>query len=1403
MRYLLTIALLLLLWPVFGQQTDGTLTIKNAEITVLDGTSIYIPGHLNDSTEGELLIDGRDYEGAVASSGQIFVGKSLYNKGNKKFNITEGRIIFNGTDIQLVDGNQVDFYDLELDKDTALVPYQFIAVENELEMTRGFVNLDSIISGVDLGLTGEIVGEDSDKRVFGQQGRLFARERNLSSAMDNIAGMGVSTNGTLGLTNLERFNNSQAGATDKGSIKKYFSLQPTNKNVFMSSIGMSYFDTDIDGFDERIFATWNSSNQGIVWNRSNGSVNTALNLVTGQSLQFGANDEELLTIADSVCKSDPVVSLHPTDEIAICEGESFELDAGNPGLFFLWSTGATTQQITVTMPGEYYVRVTDANGCYGTDTVEVVDKPFPEVDFSLDFECLGQKSIFTNNTTLSDPAGSLTFEWELGDGQGVISDENPETTYQNIGQYEITLMATSDFNCISTLTKPYVVHPLPQVAFSAGQVCEGVATAFTDNSTILPSIGLINYAVTDYEWDFGVVGVTDDVSTDPNPSFTYPGTGDYTVELIAESSAGCKDSTEALVIVKPVPVVDFTALEVCKGTNIEIDNLSTLSEGTLTYAWDFGDGTSATQPFPIKSFDDAGSYDISLTATSESNCSAQVTKSFEAYAIPQVSFTFNDDCEGESIEFTNTSTIDSDDEMTFEWTFEDGVTSSQADYRRTFSDPGDYTVTLVANTPNQCTAVTTRQVNIYPVPVADFSVNNVCLGEPIRPNNKSSIASGDVSYTWSIDGEEEAEGSNPALEITQPGVYEITLEVRSQNFCEDVVTREVEVYDLPQLDIPAEISTCGSELILDAGPDGTSYFWSDNSRGQTLTVTRSGTYEVTVTNAAGCSVSASTNVSLDNEFEPNLPEKIEACDVAILDAGNPGSQSYLWSTGSTDRFVEITESGLYTVEIVDQNGCPGSQEIEVAITTTPVLDLPENVTACTSDILLLDTDLVDLTHEWSSGETSQQINPTVSGRYSVIVTNEGGCSATAGVDVVMNPTPTVDLGEDRFACDSIMLDAANPGDSYLWSTGAMTQLLISEVSGEYSVSVTNEFGCIASDTVVLEVVDSPVLDLPETLTACSNESVLIDAENVGAMHLWSTGETSQTIEASATGTYRVTVSNEFGCAVEDQVQVTILPRVDVNLGEDRTICAGSELTLTSNIPDATYRWENSSGLFSEERSVQLAASDQYVLTVVTEEGCSGIDTLDLRVATDTLISRFLVTSEAFIGDTLQYTSVSVPTESNHFWRFGDGITSIREDPVHIFFRSGVYTTSLTVSKDGCSDLSEKSVVITDPNSGRIENIELDEEVNLFITPLLKDTLATVNIYPNQFFDEFTISLEKVKSSALLILFHDLNGKLWYAEEFEEVKVLERKYDWGTLPSGMYVVSFVTSEERISRRIIKK
>ena len=1405
MRYLITIGFFLLHLPAWAQlQTDGTVTLRNSEVLIKEGTSIYIPGHLNDSTVGTQLIDGRDYEGAVASSGIIYIGKSLYNKGEQKFNITDGKIVFNGTDLQFIDGNPVTFYDLELDKDTALVPYHFIKVDNDLRMSRGYVNLDSIISGVDLGTTGQVLSETNTSRIFGEKGRLFAIDRNLTGNSPSVAGLGLATSGSLGLTDVERFNLHQAGATDKGSIKRYFSLKPTNKNQLMNSIEMKYFDAEVDGFDDQIFALWNSNNQGVVWNRYIGTVNTLGNEVSAQDIQFGNGEEELLTVADSICNSGPQFELHPTREIAICEGTAFDLAVPLEGLFYRWSTGETTRVINISSPGTYYVVATDANGCYSTDTVDVVDKPFPQVDFEVPVAgvCLGGTTTFNNTSTIDE--GTMTFEWDFGinnNDTGVSTDENPTFDYANYGNFEVTLIATSDFECISEVSKITTVHPLPEVSFTAAEVCEGTPMNFVNNSSI-PNTG--NDALSTFEWDFNFIeGETFDIeSTETAPSFTYAAFGDYTAKMIATSNNGCSNEGTAAVRVNPNPVVDFTANDVCFGEDIGLDNLSTIAEGDLNYTWTFSDGTSSNIAFPGKTFSAPGVYDITLTASSPNSCQESVTKSVEVFAIPDPDFTFEDICAGEFVQFVNTTTLSTADAISYSWTVEGGRTSNNISPEFTFNEPGDYTITLTATTENNCEASISKTLNVSPVPIADFTVENVCEGEPVRPRNRAAISSGSMSFEWLIDGVRFSSAENPTFNNLSAGTYELTLEVRSNDFCEASISKSFQVFELPEMPFSSNVSTCGSTLTLDAGNPGATYLWSNNSRGQQLVVTQSGFYEVEITSPNGCTTTASTIVSLDSEFVPNLPANVTACDVATLDAGNPGSQSYRWSTGETTRTIEVSESGTYVVEIVDQNGCEGSQSVAVTITDTPQISLPSVVTVCEGEEVILDTQLSGFTHSWNTGETTQSISPNRSGIYQVTVSNGASCSATSRVEVIINPSPSVDLGPDRFACDQISLDLFGQNLTYLWSDGTTSPSLISQQSGEYWVEVTNPFGCTARDTVVLTIAPSPQLVLPADISLCNGESITFDAGNPGANYLWSNGSEEQVIEVSSTGTYSVLVSNESGCSIERQVNVVVQPKVVVDLSQDLTICSGSEVTLSANVTTDQYLWTNDNGQLSSQSSITVSEAGQYVLQATTAEGCFGRDTVEIFVSEEQLESRFLMTSEANIGDSVQFKSISLPIESDHLWQFGDGVTSGQEDPIRRFFTPGVYQVSLTISNDICSDVSEKTLTIIDPTAGRIENQEETEELNLFITPFVKDTISVVNVYPNPFSNVFTLDLEKPKDGPLAIYFHDLNGKLWYVEEFDQLKQLTRSYNWSTLPAGVYIISFVTPEERITRRLLK-
>ncbi|NOX85727.1 MAG: T9SS type A sorting domain-containing protein [Chlorobi bacterium] len=185
---------------------------------------------------------------------------------------------------------------------------------------------------------------------------------------------------------------------------------------------------------------------------------------------------------------------------------------------------------------------------------------------------------------------------------------------------------------------------------------------------------------------------------------------------------------------------------------------------------------------------------------------------------------------------------------------------------------------------------------------------------------------------------------------------------------------------------------------------------------------------------------------------------------------------------------------------------------------------------------------------FSSGEQNPVATPDVTTTYIVSV-NDGIVILTDTVVVTVNPSPVVDLGDDQLLCGiaEYELDAGNPGDQYLWSTGETTQTITATGSGptDFWVTVTNDSGCSASDTIVLNFAPLPVVDLGPDTVICHNGEITLDAGEDGTEYLWSTGETTRMItvygEDYSIGEqeFSCLVTNAAGCQNSDTLTIDV------------------------------------------------------------------------------------------------------------------------------------------------------------------------------------------------------------------------------------------------------------------------
>jgi hypothetical protein len=257
------------------------------------------------------------------------------------------------------------------------------------------------------------------------------------------------------------------------------------------------------------------------------------------------------------------------------------------------------------------------------------------------------------------------------------------------------------------------------------------------------------------------------------------------------------------------------------------------------------------------------------------------------------------------------------------------------------------------------------------------------------------------------------------LTVSTSGTYSVT--VTNTNGCTDTDTIDVTINTLPTVDLGTDITQCGGSVTLDAGNAGATYLWSDNSTAQTLVVSTSGTYSVTVTNSCGTGTDA-INITINALPTVSAGADQSVCAGTAITLSGSGATSYTWDNGVTNGtpFTPLTTT-TYTVIGTDANGCSNTDQVIVT-----VYPLPGPVTI-TGNAGVLTSDAVS-GNQWYeqvsgiiAGETNQSYTPTQDGYYYVIVTDVNGCTAMSNIifftsvnninnssSILIYPNPTSD-----------------------------------------------------------------------------------------------------------------------------------------------------------------------------------------------------------------------------------------------------------------------------------------------------------------------------------------------------------------------------------------------------------
>jgi gliding motility-associated-like protein len=913
------------------------------------------------------------------------------------------------------------------------------------------------------------------------------------------------------------------------------------------------------------------------------------------------------TLTASVCgvQSQLAVTIHTAAEPTIvqsndlCAGSSINLSVTQPYSAYTWTGGGTSNTISANSGGDYVVTVTDAFGCTNNAVYNLHEYPLPEAAISLsDYGYMCTNDLH-NVTVAALVNPDYNYAWSVNGaaiGTNASSYTHVATPVANSFSYQATV--TDNHGCVAvsnTATITQVVCgggggcggscPNP----GAGGGCVPNVTDFIGIQAITPHCSTVTFnnvsvGAISYQWDFGDGSPIVTVGNTSAQTHTYTEPGYFTVMIYGTypntlaSPAFC---IYAAYTVVEIPLkADFDFVSPCINTATEFTDLSRTSQNAtiLTWTWDFGDGTpTSSAQNPTHLYSNAGTYNVTLVIGNGA-CTASTTKTVIVDPLPDATFVVPSlICEGSELSFTPNNATN---QISWLWDFGDATTVSAQNAQHTYLQDGNYTLSLVVKDNHGCTANSSQSINTLPVTIENITAPDLSLCEG---ETALLTAPTGTSFQWSTGNTT----TNP-LAVTTAGTYNVN--VVQANGCSytspDVV---VNFSPLPaaQIQGSSPVMLCpNTSTTLNANiGDDYAYSWSTSSNASSITlnynnINPTNTITVTVTDPnSGCSsVSPAVVVEKVVVDAPSVvaadPQLCEGESTTVT-ATHLTLNNFTWSTGATGNNISVNTGGVYWAVVTDANGCSNSGSTLVQVNANMDMDLiPVGCYDYCEDGFIEVPDMFE-NYQWlldgvpMAGATTNQLSPTVSGDYQLIVGNSWGCHDTSEyltlelIDCypcLVTPSFTY-----LISCGNVQCTPTSTGNgslSHQWDFGDGTGLSNSPShnytqAGTYNVCLTTTNIAIDGDTCTANVCQNVSITIDDlfgvssvvTNANCSQNDGAIDISVVGGVSpfsfAWSNVQFTEDISNLTAGTYTVTITGANACTATASatVETAITPLV--------------------------------------------------------------------------------------------------------------------------------------------------------------------------------------------------------------------------------------------------------------------
>jgi hypothetical protein len=919
-----------------------------------------------------------------------------------------------------------------------------------------------------------------------------------------------------------------------------------------------------------------------------------------------------------------------------------------------------------------------------------------------DISCNGYNNGSIDLTTVG---GSFPFTYAWS-GPASFSSTNQDISGLAAGTYTVVVTATGGCTTSTTVTIAEPAAVTATITSSTNVSCHGASDG---SATVVASGGTNTYT---YAW-----------TPSGGTGTTASGLAADTYTVTVTDANGCKGST-TIIITEPAvltaSISSSTDASCNGGTNGSATVLA--SGGTLSYsyAWSPSGGIAATASGLA-----ANTYTVVVTDAHTCTTSATVIISEPSPLVANISSSTDISCIGGSDGSATVVVSGGTIGYTYAWSPTGGIGASASGLL-----PDTYIVTVTDA--HNCTSTASVILSEPTALVLTTTNTNISCNGVNNGSIDLSVSGGTFSYDY--------DWSNGAItqDISSLGTGIYTVTVTDVNGCtastSDTITQPGTLgLSATHTDVSCFGASNGSiDLTVSGGVLTYDYDWSNSAITEDLSSLSAGTYDVTVTDANGCTASTSVNIAAPAALNLSSTHANVSCNggsngsIDLTVSGGTLSYNYDWSNTSVTQDLSGITAGNYSVTVTDGHGCTSGTSVVITEPTVLTLTTFQANVGCNGGSngnvdLNVSGGTLSYGYLWNNGAISQDISSIPAGTYSVTVTDGNGCTGTISVNVSepaaidINSTH-IDPGCAGVSNGSIDISVLGgiPSYTYVWSNTAITQDITDLAAGTYTVTVTDGNVCTATHSVLLTA--GLGLDLSATWSNAScnggNNGAINLTVNTGVplfTYVWSNSAATQDISGLAAGTYTVLVTDASGCT----------GTYAQGIGEPGLITSSISASACGSYtsPSGLYTW-TTSGLYTD--------------TLTAASGCDSLIGVDLTIThPDVSVNALGHTFTANLsGASYQW------LDCNNFMNPVIGANNqTYTSPVNGNF-------AVIVNQGGCADTS--ACMLT-------ANTGIDED----------GFAGSVHLYPNPTNGIFNISIDGLYANDITIDITDITGKQVY------------------------------------------